>query len=127
MKLELEPNMYVRTKEGYICKILKLNEPFEDDGYLDHNDIRSSSIQEKNVIKASHNIIDLIEVGDVIIDKEGHKYPINYEFETDYNNEYESYEITIDDHITLFFKDCLSIVTKEQMEAIVYKVGDSNE
>ena len=43
----LEAGMYVRTKEGYICKILKLNEQFESDGYLDHNDIKSASIQEK--------------------------------------------------------------------------------
>lgn len=86
------------------------------------NDIELVSVG--NII-ASHNIIDLIEVGDVIIDKEGHKYPINYEFETDYNNEYGSYEITIDDNITLFFKDDLSIVTKEQFEAIKYEVGDN--
>lgn len=66
--MELEAGMYIKTQDGRICKILKLNEPLEDDGYLDHNDIGSASIQEKNVIKASFNIIDLIEVGDYVND-----------------------------------------------------------
>lgn len=77
-----------------------------------------------HILKASYNIIDILEVGDVIIDKEGRKYPINYEFETDYNDEYKSYEITIDDYITLFLKDGLSIVTHEQIEQISYKIEE---
>lgn len=85
------------------------------------NDIQLVSIGN---LKASFNIIDILKVGDVIIDKEGHKYPINYEFETDYNGEYKSYEITIDDYITLFLKDGLSIVTHEQMEQMSYRIGD---
>ena len=111
--MKLEPNMYVRTLNG-IVKIDKIqNDVMKDTkGCLHYGDF----------IKASHNIIDLIEVGDVLIDKEGHKYPINYEFETDYNNEYGSYEITIDDNITLFFKDDLSIVTKQQFSSMEYKL-----
>ena len=42
--MEIKVNDYVRTKEGYICKILKLNEPKYDDGYLDFNDIDSPII-----------------------------------------------------------------------------------
>lgn len=126
MKLELKENMYVRTEEGKI---------FKTDGdliYLNNDKtilyklitrIPHDTISYK-VIKASYNIIDILKVGDVIIDKEGHKYPINYEFETDYNDEYKSYEITIDDYITLFLKDGLSIVTHEQMEQMAYKVGE---
>lgn len=129
MKLELRENMYVRTEKG-IAKIKKIfpdgSEPYfeakyETDTYLEiYYD--SEYVSEDDVLKASYNIIDILEVGDVIIDKEGHKYPINYEFETDYNDEYKSYEITIDDYITLFLKDGLSIVTKEQMEQKAYKV-----
>jgi hypothetical protein len=126
--MKLEVGMYVRTKTGieqiykidnnktkykYLFKLKKQ----DGDGCIDCGVLSS-----EDILKASHNIIDLIEVGDVIIDEEGHKYPINYEFETDYNDEYKSYEITIDDRITLFFKDGLSIVTKEQMEAMQYKV-----
>lgn len=113
--MKLEVGMYVRTKRG----INKINEYVPQSGQLY---LKTDVCVKSNVLKASHNIIDLIEVGDVIVDEVGNKYPINYEFETDYNDEYQSYEITIDDRITLFLKDGLSIVTKEQFEAIAYKV-----
>nr|DAH18391.1 MAG TPA: hypothetical protein [Caudoviricetes sp.] len=133
--MKLEVGMYVRGKyyqyRGKIGKIIKnYNNDLEiayKDGVLkttvgsfldDNTDINGRQY------KASYNIIDILEVGDVIIDKEGHKCPINYEFETDYNGEYNSYEITIDDHITLFLKDGLSIVTHEQMEQMSYKVNN---
>lgn len=127
MKSELRENMYVRLQNDVenIVIINKIANVFETT-ILTENDgsIYQGEYTKENVIKASYNIIDILEVGDVIIDKEGHKYPINYEFETDYNGEYNSYEITIDDHITLFLKDGLSIVTHEQMEQMAYKVGE---
>lgn len=131
MKLELKENMYIRTNEG-IRKILnEFEEGYELDRclhylYPEGHDLYKEDLEddEDEIVKASYNIIDILEVGDVIIDKEGHKYPINYEFETDYNGEYNSYEITIDDHITLFLKDGLSIITHEQMEQMAYKVGE---
>lgn len=126
MKLELRENMYVRTKDGIIDKVI-----IDYNGHCvspncecKHISCAKNYYDEDKIVKASYNIIDILEVGDVIIDKEGHKYPINYEFETDYNGEYNSYEITIDDHITLFLKDGLSIVTHEQMEQMAYKVGE---
>lgn len=126
MKLELRENMYVRTKDGIIDKVI-----IDYNGHCvspncecKHISCAKNYYDEDKIVKASYNIIDILEVGDVIIDKEGHKYPINYEFETDYNGEYNSYEITIDDHITLFLKDGLSIVTHEQMEQTAYKVGE---
>ena len=134
MKDKLSVGMFIRTPLG-IDKIIYLRIQDEYgcnyDTQLKHNLFLNNerdniSIDgecfEKEEIKTSYNIIDILEVGDVIIDKEGHKYPINYEFETDYNGEYNSYEITIDDHITLFLKDDLSIVTHEQMEQMAYKV-----
>lgn len=127
MKSEFRENMYVRLQNDVenIVIINKIANVFETT-ILTENDgsIYQGEYTKENVIKASYNIIDILEVGDVIIDKEGHKYPINYEFETDYNGEYKSYEITIDDHITLFLKDGLSIVTHEQMEQMAYKVGE---
>ena len=109
--MKLEVGQFVRTKEGYICKILKLNEPFEDDGYLDHNDIRSSSIQEKNVVKASHNIIDLIEPGDYV----------NGELVLEkvlYGNN-AGVKVFGD---TYFDDEIQSIVTKQQFSAMEYKI-----
>lgn len=118
--MKLEVGMYVRTKRGQIGKVITIE---KDNVAIEFNRMWQDVILRTNIVKEpSFNIIDLIEVGDVIIDKEGHKYPINYEFETDYNGEYNSYEITIDDHITLFLKDDLSIVTKEQFSSMEYKI-----
>ena len=64
--MKIEKKMYIRTKEGIICKVLKLNEPYEDDGYLDHNDIGSVSIREESVRKADYNIIELLEPFDLM-------------------------------------------------------------
>ncbi len=120
--MKLEVGMYVRTDNGIIGKIYeKIGDMFT---YKDNNrDYITYGLLHNEITKASYNIIDILEVGDVIIDKEGHKYPINYEFETDYSGEYNSYEITIDDYITLFLKDDLSIVTHEQIEQMAYKAG----
>ena len=128
--MRLEEEMYVRTNSGYIYKLSYYDEERKRWICIEENDWYS--VYESEIIKASHYLLGkeipeepcLIEVGDVLIDKEGHKYPINYEFVIDYNYEYESYEITIDDRITLFFKDGLSVVTKEQFEHRSYKVRD---
>ena len=123
---------YVRTEFGKIHKITDLK-PFYENGkliedrqavYIDGKDSGCIYWQfKKLIIKSSPNIIDLIKVGDVIV-CDNKKYPINYEFEVDYNDDYKDYEITIDDYITLFLKDGLSIVTKEQFKIMEYKVGE---
>ena len=128
MKNKLEVGMYVRYKRGSMGFIDPADKIGKIINQINNSDIyeldNNNNIFENDVVKASYNLIDILKVGDVIIDKEGHKYPINYEFETDYNGEYKSYEITIDDHITLFLKDGLSIVTHEQMEQMSYRIGD---
>lgn len=125
--MKLEVGMYVRLVNDVedIVVINKIANVFETTILTENDDsIYQGEYTKENVVKASYNIIDLIEVGDIIIDKEGHKYPINYEFETDYNDEYKSYEITVDDHITLFLNDGLSIVTHEQIEQREYRIGE---
>lgn len=123
--MKVEEGIFIRTKEGYICKILKLNEPFEDDGYLDHNDIGSASIQEKNVVKASYKIINLIEVGDYVNgskllsidyaeDKFGNCDKLHY---------YYSFE-DVDKDVNEYYEKLVikSIVTKEQFSQMEYKI-----
>jgi hypothetical protein len=125
--MKLEVGMFIRTPYGIdkIKDIILNGNLYEDSGlYLEKGIKLVCGKEEMKKLKASHNITKLLEVGDVIIDEVGNKYPINYEFETDYNNEYGSYEITIDDRVTLFFKDGLSIVTKEQFSQMEYKVGE---
>lgn len=134
--MKLEVGKWCRTEKGTIFKIIggnvdmwEINIDYsylskcENEDYNSYAYNKNNSLFEDLVVKASYNIVDILEVGDVIIDKEGHKYPINYEFETDYSGEYNSYEITIDDYITLFLKDDLSIVTHEQIEQMAYKAG----
>ena len=132
MKDKLEPNMYVRTKNGNIRKIVELtNTKFidEPDYYVDkvlidieQNEKEDIIYMEKclfneDIVKSSMNIIDLIEVGDYVngekidyisISKDEKKRPL------------------IRDNIYFFDKyiSIKSIITHEQMEQMAYKVGD---
>ena len=114
--MKLEVGMYVRKKNGRLGKIIEVAEYY----YL--LDIKNSNFEvkceEKHIKKASHNIIDLIEVGD-------------------YVNGYKVIDIT--DYVTVDLRvptgdswgyreyseyDIKSIVTKEQFEQMQYKVSD---
>lgn len=120
MKDKLEPNMYIRTKWGYICKIININDFREptmkygvEASYL--KDIMF--IGDDDISKASHNIIDLIEVGDYVNgrlvyknDEENYLYLIGFDADGNF------YEDSL--------KEIKSIVTHEQMEQMAYKVGD---
>jgi len=118
--MKLEVGMYVRTLNG-IVKIDKIqNDVMKDEkGCLHYGDF----------IKASNNIIDLIEDGDYV-----NGYLIEKFYDT-YNPKTEEYEdilgIAIYDDARM---DCIeeirplrtldikSIVTKEQFESMQYKV-----
>lgn len=128
MKSELKENMYVRTEKG-IAKIKKIfpdgSEPYfeakyETDKYLEiYYD--SEYVSEYDVLKASYNIIDILEIGDII------------SFYEDIDNYKKQYVIGMPDLITLDeIKDkitndnirLVSILTKEQFEQMAYKVGE---
>ena len=109
----LKPNMYVRTKQGKIGKIIDINLGQEEKRYI----LDSSSVYiycEEDISKASHNIVDLLEVGDVITTNnlcgevthiEGDKI-----YTTCYDGEY-CYDYQIQ-----------SILTCEQYESMKYEV-----
>ena len=116
--MELKLNMYVRTEHG----IYKIN------GYINNNytqkftyidNLGVSNFLDKNqVIKASRNIIDLIEVGDYVNGKK-----VGYIDDCDgamreYYYDYE--DINVD--VGHFFEEIKSIVTKELFENIKYEV-----
>ena len=124
MKDKLEPNMYVRTKWGYICKIININdyrEPNMKYG-IEANYLRDIMfIGDNDIAKASYNIIDILEVGDIIS---------LYE---DIDNYKKEYIIGIPDLITLDkIKDkiengnirLIGVLNKEQFEQMAYKVGE---
>ena len=131
--MKLEVGMYVRSKiNGTIGKITDienievLNEKREvlisgEKRYiLDNNYNRGFCDTEKDTVIASHNIIDLIEVGDYVngykvvdikIFSDGNKYVV----------------IATEEHQSfwkdkVFEEDIKSIVTKEQFESMSYKV-----
>ena len=126
--MELKVGMYVRTKKG-IERIKLIEENFMERNNTfiatDNDEWRGAyngkfngfTIRNNVITKASHNIIDLIEVGDYV---NGHKvlevnqFSVEVEsnaIENETWEEIENYEIK-------------SIVTKEQFSSMEYKVNE---
>ena len=120
--MKLEVGQFVRLKSGYICKIININdfrEPNMKYG-VEANYLKDVMfIGDDDILKASHNIIDLIEVGDYVNGcyiqeiKSLKDNVMVCMLDSDY--EVES---------VITNKDIKSIVTKEQFESMEYKVGD---
>lgn len=121
--LKIEEKMYVRTRNG-IAKILGIiNDPDNfyykmliTDKFLKiHDD--TEYIDDLDVIKASNNIIDLIEEGDYVNGVE----VIGKEFDN-FNKEY--LQCGVGDYVICTFevKDIKTILTKEQFESQKYIV-----
>ena len=100
-----EVGMYVRTLNG-IVKIDKIQDNVMKDtkGYLHYGDF----------VKASYNIIDILEKGDYVNGNE--IYRINW----------DSLGLILEttNYSKLREKDIKSIVTHEQMEQMAYRVGE---
>ena len=121
--MKLEVGMYVRTKYNGISKIVDyINDPthyFFKCYKLDRDYINCEEyITETDVLKTSHNIIDLIEAGDYV-----NGYPV-YE-KIDYPDNTRAIVIA-DDNKSIIWKESSqyikSIVTKEQFESMKYEV-----
>ena len=115
--MKLEEGMYVRTKDGFIDKVINdykdsCNNP---NCNYKHVSCEHNYYDEKDIIKSSDNLIDLIELGDYVnglvvtriyVDRETNKKYLNlYGSISEWENE-----------------DIKSIVTKEQFESIKYEV-----
>ena len=122
MKLEVE--QFARLKSGYICKIININdfrEPNMKYG-VEANYLKDVMfIGDDDVVKASYNIIDILEKGDYV---NGNKVDFTN------NNNKLSYEDKCigfydgDGDITLFENGIKSVITHEQMTQMAYKVGE---
>lgn len=121
MKLELRENIYVRTKDGIIAKVDYIDDDtifFDKDLYRTYGD--SIDFLEKDnlerIVKASYNIIDILEEGDYV---NGFKVIDIVE-----NDIYIS-DFYAENYIGMVkVKDIKSVVTHEQMEQMAYKVGE---
>ena len=128
MKLELRENMYIRTKDGYISQYKYYD---TTNAYMKKllciplNNGTFANIED--IVKASHNIIDLIEVGDYVngekvirIDKDPFiKGQINLWTNTITSNYWGDISLS-----PIIEKDIKSIVTKEMFSSMEYRLGD---
>ena len=119
--MQLEKNMYVRTKYGItqyreyeinncglLSKIICMPVKCCNEGIFANTE---------DIVKASHDIIDLIEEGDYV---NGYRVStIDYENRTLYREYDDDFYFSICKE-----KDIHTIVTKEQFESMSYKVGE---
>ena len=118
--MELKPNMYVRTKYGDVFILDKT----EGNCLIPRDVYIPCIITEEDVTKASHNIEELLQIGDYV-----NGYMIT-DFDTDYYDEeldedIEGFSIVLGNEEQLFRippKDIKTVLTKEQFEAMQYKV-----
>ena len=121
--MKLEVGMYVRLNCNYELGIGKTIREIDEDNFIKtkFKDDFECSLPTYMITKASHNIIDLIEVGDYVngykVSFKGDDYQpfvqCDYQVEKGSTNHYRFYE-----------KAIYSIVTKEQFESMSYKLGD---
>ena len=119
MKDKLEPNMYVRLVNDVedIVVINKIANVFETTILTENNgSIYQGEYTKENVIKASYNIIDLIEKNDYINGSWVNKIVDGKPIHEDYNDPFYSFGWENDDIKT--------VITHEQMEQMTYKVGE---
>ena len=110
--MELKEGMYVRTLNE-IVQIDKIFDGVMQDtkGHLHYGDF----------IKASNNIIDLIEVGDYVNGAKVDNIILKDDKEICFRY---IYAFEKEDVYTLHLEDIKSIVTKEQFESMEYKVNE---
>ena len=116
--MKLKEGMYIRTKEGIIDKVI-----IDYEGHCNsprcnckHVSCRYNYYDEDKIVKTSHNIIDLIEVGDVISTNNLCGQVTSIEGDKIYTTCYDG-ECCYDYQIQ-------SIVTKEQFSSMEYRLGE---
>lgn len=122
---EIKVGEYVRTKDGIIDKaIIEYNGKCNNSNCSEkHISCKYNYYNEKDIVKHSKQLIDLIEVGDIVNGMEVldiHKP----------RDLWEPIEIRVDSRYTNFIlaEDIQTILTKESYMANCYKVGgEENE
>ena len=125
--MKLEVGMYVRLENDVedIVIINKIANVFETTILTENDDsIYQGEYTKENVVKASYDIIDLIEVGDYV-----NRYPVTAILSS--NNKVYEIQVKRPNNRTGVWierirnnEDIKSIVTKEQFEQISYKLGE---
>lgn len=118
--MKLEVGMYVRTKDGYISQYKYYD---TTNAYMEKllciPLINETFANIEDIVKASYNIIDILEVGDYVNDLKVTSVDKTFEGNTliglGTNFGFSKFD---NDYIIT------SIVTHEQMEKMAYKVGE---
>ena len=125
--MELQPNMYVRLNCNYELGIGKTIEEIDEDNFIKtkFKDGFECSLPTYMIAKASHNIVDLIEVGDYV---NGHKVEIISDKQYRTSRKFLGYvdDTEMFDFNKIYNEDIKSILTKEQISQMEYKVGEIN-
>ena len=125
--MKLDVGMYVRTDTGKIGKIVNTEKGIGSLLYVLDVDLPNYAHIKQEFIKASHDIIDLIEVGDYV---NGYKISGVYDDDgvvNEYNLKHKKclgkniYDEDYQEYL-IYEEEIENIVTKEQMEAMQYKV-----
>ena len=120
MELEVGQFVRIKNKDGWCCigKLYNIND-FREPSMKYCIDIQRDDfifVPEDMIVKASNNIIDLIEVGDYVngylVEDVGNTF-LNIATGSNYFQK-----------PTIFENDIKSIVTKEQFSAMEYRLGD---
>lgn len=110
---------YVRTKLGEIAKIVDTN-MYDNTIY---KDMQGARYYLEDIVKHSKNIIDLIEIGDYVNGKEV-KHIVMFEGFPDYPKLIFTDKKYLIPGEAIENKDIKTIITKEQMASIEYKVEE---
>lgn len=117
--MKLEVGQFARLKSGYICKIINVNdfrEPNMKYG-VEANYLKDVMfIGDDDVVKASYNVIDILEEGDYV---NGRKVVDIF-----YDANDNVMEVCVLGSIEYDNNEIKSVITHEQMEQIAYKVGE---
>lgn len=132
--MKLKEGMYVRTTKGKITKIDRKVDDitnyyfgcFECDNYINVNG--DEFISEYEIIKASHNIIDILELGDVVelfMEKDIDKEDTNiFELVAITTDKKEIGVFNSDFQIEFFsIENLRRVLTKEMFSSMSYEVS----
>ncbi len=121
--MKLEVGMYVRLQNDVenIVIINRIANVFETT-ILTENDgsIYQGEYTKENVIKASYNIIDILEVGDYV---NGFKIKYINNGKGNMRGFYYDYE-NLNEDVGHYEEEIKAVITHEQIEQMAYKVGE---
>lgn len=126
--MKLEVGQFARLKSGYICKIININdfrEPNMKYG-VEANYLKDVMfIGDDDVVKASYNIIDILEKGDYVNGYKVTGIVGTYHGRKDIAIycDYQENEKT-GKWIMIYDDEIKSVITHEQMEQMAYKVEE---